>query len=136
MSHMQTIPTDVLAAFDAIPPANRDTLLTVRELILEVAQQNPRIGQLEEALRWGEPAYITTRNKTGSTIRLGIEKRTGSPALFFNCKTPLVEEFRQTYGTAMNYSKNRAILLDTDVDQLSDMLTSCIAASLTYHLRC
>ncbi len=134
MNTMQTIPAPVLQVFQGIAPVDRQTLLDTRDLIFEVAASDPRIGQIEETLRWGEPAYVTTKGKTGSTIRLSIEKSSGKPALFFNCKTTLVEEFRQHFGGALRYSKNRAVLLDGDMRALSPALKSCIAAALTYHL--
>ena len=87
MSLMQSIPTPVLEVFQSIDANHRETLLDVRELIFDVVAGDFRIGLIEETLRWGEPAYVTTKNKTGSTIRLNIEKNTGMPALFFNCKT-------------------------------------------------
>lgn len=134
MSNMQTIETGVLRAFQQVEPADRQILLDVRELIFEVAASDPRIDEIEETLRWGEPAYVTTKHKTGSTIRLGIEKGSGRPALFFNCKTTLVEEFRQKFGAELSYSKNRAILLDSELTELEPALNHCIAAALTYHL--
>ena len=109
MNNMQSMSTHVLEAFQQVPSTHRKTLFDVRELIFEVAQDDPRIGGIEETLRWGEPAYITSQNKTGSTIRLGIEKGSGMPALFFNCKTNLVEEFRQQFGGALRFAKNRAV---------------------------
>lgn len=135
MSLMQSIPAPVLQAFKKIAPAHRNALLDVRQLIFEVANNDPRIGQIEETLRWGEPAYITSKNRTGSTIRLSIEKSTGMPALFFNCKTNLVEEFRQQFGSTLTYSKNRAVVFDSEDGQHSSALKICIAAALTYHLR-
>lgn len=135
MSHMQTIPTAVVSVFEAFPMNQRKVLLETRDLIFEIADLDPRIISVEEALRWGEPAYITAKHKTGSTIRLGIEKASGMPALFFNCKTTLVEEFRQQFGGALTYSKNRAIIIDSKGAQSRDALEICVASALTYHLR-
>jgi hypothetical protein len=134
MSNMQNIDTQVLRVFHEIAYEHRQILLDVRELIFEVAASDLRIDAIEETLRWGEPAYLTTKSKTGSTIRLGIEKHSGKPALFFNCKTTLVEEFRQKFGADLSYSKNRAVLLDGELTELEPALNHCIAAALTYHL--
>ncbi|WP_324753200.1 DUF1801 domain-containing protein [Roseovarius sp. Pro17] len=135
MSYMKTIPPNVLQAFQEVSPPHRKALLDVRQLIFDVAGNDPRIGPIEETLRWGEPAYVTTKNKTGSTIRLGIEKISSMPALFFNCNTTLVEEFRQQFGGSLTFSKNRAVILDGELGPLSCALKTCIAAALTYHLR-
>lgn len=134
MTHHEPISSPVAAAFDRMDPAHRAALHQVRALIFEVAQADPRIGEIEEALRWGEPAYLTRRGKTGSTIRLAVEKGSGQPALFFNCKTTLVEGFRQQFATRLRYVKNRAVLLDGDIAEDAEGLKSCIAAALTYHL--
>lgn len=69
MSPMQTIPTCVFKVFQGIAPAQRQALLEVRELIFDVATKDPRIGPIQETLLWGEPAYVTTNPKTGSTSR-------------------------------------------------------------------
>lgn len=135
MSNRKTIDSHVLRIFQDIAPENRQILVDVRELIFAVAASDPQIGEVEETLRWGEPAYVTTKRKTGSTIRLGIEKMSGKPALFFNCRTTLVEEFRQKFGGALSFSRNRALLLNRDFAYLSPKLTHCILAALSYHLR-
>ena len=133
MSDTQTIPLEVMAVFQRHAPEHRAALFEARALILDVADKDPRIGPLEEALRWGEPAYIT-KAKTGSTIRLGIEKKSGRPALFFNCNTTLVEEFRQQFGDVLGFSKNRAILIGAETFP-KDAIQLCIASALTYHIR-
>ena len=73
MSYMQSIPTPVLQAFQDFSLTHRRALLDVRELIFKVARNDPCIGPIDETLRWGEPTYITNKNKAGSTIRLSIE---------------------------------------------------------------
>lgn len=132
---LKTIPPSVAATFDAYTPKDRSALKGVRSLIFVIARKDARIGALEETLRWGEPAYITTSKKTGSTIRLGVEKTSARPAVFFNCNTTLVEELREQFGAALRYSKNRALLLEGDPEVLNAALSRGISAALTYHLR-
>jgi hypothetical protein len=86
MSYMNAIPSPVSSVFESLEPAQRDILLQARTLIFEVAREDEHIGEIEETLRWGEPAYITCKKKTGSTIRLAIEKQRGQPAIFFNAR--------------------------------------------------
>lgn len=131
-----TMPPAVVAAFDAFAPAERERLLALRSLILETAAGTPDVGPLTETLKWGEPAYLTEASKSGSTIRLGLAK--GRPprcALYFNCKTPLVEEFRAAFPDAFGFEGNRAILLDPDRPIPTTALEQCVAAALTYHRR-
>jgi hypothetical protein len=135
MNQINAIPTAVRDAFQGIDQPHRDILLNLREMIFEVAAEDDQIGQIEETLRWGEPAYITQKKKTGSTIRLAIEKASGTPAVFFNCKTTLVEEFREKFGGSLSYVKNRAVLLDGEGETFEAALKICIAAALSYHLR-
>jgi len=135
MDKPNPIPAEVSPAFDRIAPDARHVLLEMRDLILDVAQSDPRIGTLHECLRWGEPAYLTQTRKTGTTIRLGVEKGTGKPAVFFNCRTTLVEEFRQQFGPALRYVKNRAVLIGQADAESREALRICVASALTYHLR-
>ena len=80
----------VAAAFDAMPPAVRTQLLHVRALIYEVAAATDGVGPLTEALKWGEPAYLTEATGSGSTIRLGWPRQAPDRfAVYFNCRTTL-----------------------------------------------
>ena len=84
----------------------------------------------------GEPAYLTQESKSGSTLRLGLAK--GVPprcALYFNCKTSLVDEFRSVFPDAFSFEGARAVLLDPDRPIPAAALAQCIAAALTYHRR-
>ena len=145
LTTLPALPADVAVSFDALPSEARDVLLDLRGLIFETATEDPRIGAINEVLRWGEPAYITARAITGSTLRLGIEKTSGKPALFFNCNTSLVEGFRERFGAQLSYSKNRAVLIDRDVsgndtpgsnaETHRQALRHCIHAALSYHLK-
>ena len=134
MSVITPMPPAVFETFEHLPPDQRHKLLQVRELIFQVAQSDAEIGPIEETLRWGEPAYVVTKKRRGSTIRLAVEKGLNQPALFFNCNTTLVEEFRQKFGDSLTYAKNRAIILDGDVQHMAETLQMCIAAALKYHL--
>jgi len=132
---MSAIPTNVAAVFNGFDPAHQKTLLALRALILKTAQSNDAIGPIEETLRWNEPAYLTSQSKSGSTIRLGVERGSNKAAIFFNCKTTLVEEFRSQFADTLSYSKNRAVLVDDLKTSHAKALEHCIAAALTYHLR-
>ena len=57
----------------------------------------------------------------------------GQVALFFNCQTLLVERFRQRFGDALQYSKNRAVVIDpTETIPIAE-IRQCILMALTYH---
>jgi hypothetical protein len=52
------------------PSGIRKQLLVLRELIFAAAQASKGVGELEETLKWGEPAYVTAQSKSGSTVRI------------------------------------------------------------------
>jgi len=134
MAFAPPIPPDVTAAFDATPPAARERLLQLRALIFETAAATPGVGALTETLKWGEPAYLTEASKSGSTIRLGVAKD-GRCALYLNCKTTLVEEYRAAFSDVLGFEGNRAVLLDPQAGLPRDALAQAIAMALTYHRR-
>ena len=92
--------------FAAYPPAMRKKLLTLRELILRTAAETEGVGELEETLKWGEPAYLTSSTASGSTIRIDWKKkRPNEYAMYFNCQTTLVETFRLHSSRTTSSSK-------------------------------
>jgi hypothetical protein len=60
----------VEAVFNACPAAIKKRLLALRAMVFEVAASTPGVGELQETLKWGEPAYLTAQSKSGSTIRM------------------------------------------------------------------
>lgn len=123
----------VAQTFKNYPKKIRDRLMTLRELIFEVATKTKGVGELEETLKWGEPAYLT-KNKSGSTIRIDSKKSTPNQyALYFHCQTSLVETFRTIFPSQFTYQGNRAIIFNEDDKVPVKELKFCIAAALTYH---
>lgn len=131
----QAMPNVVANAFTKFPLPVRQRLERVRELIFSTASQDHCIGPLTETLKWGEPAYLTDVTGSGSTIRLGWP--TSSPAyaaVYFSCKTNLVQTFREIFPRSFEYSGNRAILLPIEKPMDQDALAFCIRMALTYHI--
>ena len=122
----------VAEIFDAYPAAIRYRLLALRELILDTAAAEG-VGDVEETLKWGEPAYLVS---CGSTIRIDWKKRSLSQyAMYFHCRTSLVETFRMHFPTEFKFEGNRAIVFDVSDIVPMDSLRVCVAAALTYHRR-
>jgi hypothetical protein len=135
MSDPKAMPAAVAAAFETYPPAARRRLLTVRKMVFAAAAANDRVGAINETLKWGEPAYLTTASKSGSTIRLAWKSATPDRyALYFNCKTDLVDTFRTLYPEELSFEGNRAITLPCGQPLPKQALSRCIEAALTYHL--
>jgi hypothetical protein len=104
------------AVFKAYPQPAKTRLLALRRLILATAKATRGVGRIEEALKWGQPSYLTTETKSGSTVR--IDHVAGKQyALYFHCQTDLVATFRELYPDKWSYGGNH-----------------CIALALTYHL--
>ncbi|MBL4799345.1 MAG: DUF1801 domain-containing protein [Oleispira sp.] len=115
--------------FDSYPKDAKAVLLQVRSLILEIAQQQ-NLGAVEETLKWGEPSYLV---KGGSAVRFDWKEKTPQHYfLFFNCKTKLVDTFRELYSDDLEFQGNRAIVLNLNEPIPSAILQHCIELSLKY----
>ncbi len=123
----------VQAVFDSYPPPLRKKLLTLRQLILDTAATTEGVGTLEETLKWGEPAYVTTQSKSGSTVRIDRKKNTDRYAIYFNCNTTLVDTFRSLFPGTFHFEGNRALVFDVKDALPKKELGFCIAMALTYH---
>ena len=64
----------VAQTFEAYPPNIRPKLLALRSFISETAASVEGVGELEETLKRGEPAYLTSQSKSGTTVRIGWKK--------------------------------------------------------------
>jgi hypothetical protein len=125
----------VAATFASYRPQARQRLMRLRTLILETARETPGVGALDEALKWNEPAYLTTQSKSGSTIRINQLSDPTRYAMFFNCNTDLVDSFRTLFPTTFRYQGNRAIEFSLTDRVPVEELKVCIAMALTYHRR-
>jgi hypothetical protein len=126
---------EVARVFNTYPPAIRARLMILRKLILDVAAATDGVGDIEETLKWGEPAYLTTQTGSGSTIRLGWKKNHPSRyAMYFHCQTNLIETIRSLFPNDFRFAGNRAIVFEENNEVPTDALTFCIAAALTYHI--
>jgi hypothetical protein len=125
----------VAERFAAYPHHVRPKMLALRELVIKTAASTPSAGEVEETLKWGEPAYVT-KNKAGSTVRMDWKaKNPTAYALYFNCQTSLVENFRKMFPNDFRFEGNRALVFELDQKLPKDSLAFCVAASLTYHVK-
>ena len=124
----------VEAVFGAYPRPVRTKLLTLRRLIFDTARTTAGVGPLQETLKWGQPSYLTSETKSGSTIRIDqVKPGADRYAVYFHCQTDLVETFRELYPE-LRYGGNRSILLDLKERLPEAALRHCVALALTYHL--
>lgn len=107
----------------------------LRALIYEVAEQTEGVGELEETLKWSEPAYLTRRPKSGTTIRIDWkEKNPEQIGMYVSCNTSLIETWRSMFKDELEFEGNRAILLPADTSLPEKELRICIQMALRYHL--
>ena len=128
---MPILNPQVEAAFESYPGSIKSKLLSLRQLIFDVATEHSDIDKIEETLKWGEPSYLS---RHGSTIRLGWKKsQPNQYAIYFHCKTTLVDTFKELYRDQFNFEGNRAIVFALDEEIHIDELKHCISLSLLYH---
>jgi len=126
----------VAEVFNAYPTGIRRKLMSLRQLIFDVASRTEGVGEVQESLRWGEPAYLTATSKSGSTIRINRKKSSETRyAMYFHCQTTLVDTFRTIFPTEFKYEGNRSIVFDVQDEVPVKQLSVCIAMALTYHRR-
>ena len=124
----------VAAKFESYPPQARQALLALRELVFRTANETPGVSEIEETLKWGEPAYVT-KIKAGRTIRMDWKSRDPDCyALYFHCQSGLVDMFRTLFPDDFAFEGNRAMVFRFGEQVPEDALAICIAAALTYHL--
>lgn len=122
---------DVSAAF---PKAEREMVLSLRNLIFNVAQAAPEVGLVEETLKWGQPSYLTPQTKSGSTLRVGLAKG-GGVAIFAHCGTDIISTYAATFSNLDQIEGNRAVIFRSPDDINTDRLRLLVHHGLTYHLR-
>ena len=121
--------------FNAYPEDLKEKLMLLRQLIFDTASETEGVGDLEETLKWGQPSYLTTQSKSGSTIRIdSIKPDDKKYAIYFNCKTTLVDTFREIYPEEFNFKGNRSIIFNLNDEIPINELSDCISIALTYHL--
>ena len=126
---------EVFAVFQDYPHEIESKLLFLRNLIFEVAKKANGVGELEETLKWGQPSYLTSQTKSGTTIRIDkVKSGKHDYAIFFNCQTTLVDTFREMFRDEFEYEGNRALLFKTKDKIATEKLKLCISMALTYHL--
>jgi hypothetical protein len=124
------------AVLAGMPEQVAARLREVRNLVLATAAATAGVGPIEQALKWGQPSFLTSQTGSGSTIRMDqVANRPGGFAVYFNCQTDLVETARQLYPGVFTFEGNRALHLDAGRPLPVDALRHCIALALTHHQR-
>lgn len=121
----------VKGVFDKYPKSVVNQLLFLRKLILNTASEIEELDTLEEALKWGEPSYLT---KHGSTIRMDWKEKTPEQyGIYFKCTSKLVPTFKTVYKDLFKFEGNRAIVFKLEEKVPEKELMHCITMALRYH---
>ena len=101
---------EVANVFKHYPKSMRQKLMFLRQLVLDTASETEAVGVVEETLKWGEPSYVS---KGGSPIRMDWkDKSPHQYAMYFHCKTKLVQTFKELYRDKFKFEGNRAIVFN------------------------
>jgi len=122
---------EVVKLIQSYPNPINKKLLDLRKLIIDVALQMDERGELQETFKWGEPSYLSPQ---GSTIR--IDRKKSNPdqyAMYFNCRTKLVDTFKEIYADTFKFEGNRAIIFQKDDEIPLEEVKHCISLALIYH---
>lgn len=136
MARVPAVDPGVAGVLKTYPRAVRPRILALRELIYETAASTEGVGPLTETLKWGEPAYLTEKSGSGTTIRIAWKAKTPERyGMYFHCQTRLVDTFRGLFPDAFTFEGNRAIVFDRSDPVPTGPLSHCVAMALTYHCR-
>lgn len=125
----------IKAKFDSYPTNVKSKLLELRALILEIANNNTYIGEIEESLKWNELSYALIKTGVGTSIRIDWKHNYPDKYfIYFNCQTRLVPTFKSLYGNKIEFSGNRAIILDINIPIPKKEVVHCIELGLTYKI--
>tara|TARA_R110000868_G_scaffold408293_3_gene690962 strand:+ start:30318 stop:30713 length:396 start_codon:yes stop_codon:yes gene_type:complete len=121
--------------FDSYPDHIKPKMNDLRNLIYQVAEHTDGVGQITETLKWSEPAYLTSKPKSGTTVRMDWKERDPNQiGIYVNCNTSLVETYRTMFSDELQFEGNRAILIPVEDPIPEKELKICIQMALRYHL--
>ena len=123
----------------SVDPVHRDAPLARQQedvaiVVPVVAPDLVPVGEIEETLKWGQPAYLTSQTRSGTTIRIDWnEKAPREYAMYFHCQTDLVATFREWFPEELRFEGNRRLVFLADEPLPRAAVAACIAAALTYN---
>ena len=127
---------NVSAAYDRFDDKVSERLSQIRQMIFDIAARNQKIGPITETLKWGEPSYLTEQSQSGTTIRLSnVKNKPDHCGIYVHCQTSLIGEFRDNFSDELEFSGNRAVLLDVNKPLNEDLIEMFLQKALIYHLK-
>jgi len=124
---------EVKDKYNSYPIEVQPIIIELRNLILEVANNDDDIDFIGEDLKWGEPSFLT--KSSGSTIRIDWkQKNPDNISLYVNCRTKLISIFKELYPEEFEYVDNRELRLPLKRKYSKKKLVNCIELALKYNL--
>ncbi len=109
----------VCCGHNSYPKHIRQKMMILRQPVLDTVSETEGTGKLQEAIKRGEPSYLT---RSRSAIKTGWKKSEPDQyAMYFHCKTKLVNIFKELYRDKFKFENNRAIVFDKD-DEIANAL--------------
>jgi uncharacterized protein YdhG (YjbR/CyaY superfamily) len=128
--------SEVDTVFNSYEGKVAEKLAELRAMVHAVGEATPRVGEIQECLKWGQPSFVTVKPASGSTIRIdAIKNKPDHVAMYFICTTSLVDQFRELYPETFEYQGNRALIFKASDPLPQSELRHCIAKALTYKLK-
>jgi hypothetical protein len=129
----QPLPAQVAQAVATWPDPAQQAFHEVRQTILETAGAIPEL-EVIETLKWGQPSWLPSRPRVGSTLRAGwAAGRPECLSSFVHCQTTLSETMRTLYPDSFTFDGNRALHMALDAPLPLEALAHCADMTLTYH---
>ena len=127
---------NVGAVFDAHAPGVRKRSLALRELVFRTAAETEGCGTVIECLKWGQPAYLTERSKSGTAIPIdAVKDDSEACGIFAHCQTRLIPMLRDIYEGELDFEGNRAIRFAADRPPPEAIVKHCLTLALTYRVQ-
>ncbi|MGF1794005.1 hypothetical protein C9J48_22375 [Photobacterium profundum] len=117
--------------YQSYPEGIRDKLLSLRQLVIDVSKKIDLPAQVQETINANEPSFVVDG---GSPIRIDWKSHTPNQyAMYFQCKTKLVDTFKELYDDTFRFDDDKGIVFTVDDDIATRELAHCISLSLRYH---
>jgi len=126
--------TPLFSHVSAWPAPARATLLACRS-IFHSTSEDRGLGPLDEALKWGQPAWRPRRPRTGSTLRLHwTDALPDHMAVYVDCKTDLASRMHDLYPDLAENDLRRRMSFRLDQPFPEQAISHLAEMTFTYHL--
>ncbi|MEM7253827.1 MAG: DUF1801 domain-containing protein [Pseudomonadota bacterium] len=123
---------EVDAIVNTYPPTARRVFRALRTGLHRVAKREDA-GPITEALKWGEPSYLTDTSKSGTTVRIAWKEKTPAQChIYVHCQTNIIETLRAKFPNG-RFEGNRAVVIPLDGPRPNALIDACFTLALTYH---